>query len=563
MRKNNKAVIYQLFPRLFTNTNPSNICNGTMEQNGVGKMNDINALVLQSIKNLGATHIWYTGVIEHATKTDYTKYGIQSSNPHVVKGNAGSPYAIRDYYDIDPDIAVDVPNRMMEFENLVERTHHEGLKAIIDFVPNHVAREYRSDVKPPKVEDLGAADDKGMFFSPSNNFYYITGKVFAPEVDLGSGDDRYIEIPAKATGNDCFNEHPGVNDWYETVKLNYGVDPWNGSRHFSPVPSTWNKMCDILLYWASKGVDGFRCDMAHMVPVEFWHWAIAKVKASYPDVVFIAELYDVGIYHNYIHFGGFDYLYDKVNLYDRLCDIVKNGAPASNLTQCWQKIEGLQPRMLNFLENHDELRVASPQLFGSAEKAFPALIVSATMSTAPFMVYQGQELGEDAKGKMGFSGDDGRTSIFDYCAIPTLQRWYNKGDCGLLKLNNKERKIRAFYNKILRMCNAEKSISEGAFFDLMYVNYQNINPESQYLYLRHYGTETLLIAVNFDSTECSAKISVPQHAFNVMGIESGLCFMRELVSGKQKTVEFTPDSKFDLHIPPHYGVVWKIVKTAD
>lgn len=563
MRKNNKSVIYQLFPRLFTNTNPSNICNGTIAQNGVGKMNDINLLVLRSIKNLGATHIWYTGVIEHATKTDYTEYGIQSSNPHVVKGNAGSPYAIRDYYDIDPDIAVDVPNRMKEFESLVERTHHEGLKVIIDFVPNHVAREYLSDAKPTNVEDLGAADDKGMFFSPSNNFYYITGKAFAPEVYLGSGDDRYVEMPAKATGNDCFNEHPGVNDWYETVKLNYGVDPWNGSRHFSPVPSTWNKMCDILLYWASKGVDGFRCDMAHMVPVEFWHWTITKVKASYPDVIFIAELYDEGIYRNYIHYGGFDYLYDKVNLYDRLCDIVKYGAPASCLTQCWQKIDGLQPHMLNFLENHDELRVASPQLFGSAEKAFPALIVSATTSTAPFMLYHGQELGEDAKGEMGFSGDDGRTSIFDYCAIPTLQRWYNKGDCGLLKLNNKERKIRAFYKKILRMCNTEKSISEGAFFDLMYVNFQNINPERQYLYLRHCATETLLIAVNFDSAECSAQICVPQHAFDVMGIESGLCFMKELVSGKQKTTEFAPDCNFELHIPPHYGVVWKIVKTAD
>ncbi len=560
MNKNNKAVIYQLFPRLFTNTNAANVFNGTIEQNGVGKMNDIDSTVFRALKNFGVTHVWYTGVIEHATKTDYKKYGIKSSNPHVVKGNAGSPYAIRDYYDIDPDIAVDVTNRMQEFIHLVTRTHSEGLKVIIDFVPNHVAREYHSDAKPPQVEDLGATDNQGMFFSPSNNFYYITDKAFAPEIDLGNGDDRYVEMPAKATGNDCFNEHPGVNDWYETVKLNYGVDPWNGSHHFFPTPSTWEKMCQILLFWASKGVDGFRCDMAHMVPVDFWHWAIAKVKSVYPDVIFIAELYDVNLYDNYIHYGGFDYLYDKVNLYDRLCGIVKYGASASSLTECWQRIDGLQSHMLNFLENHDEQRVASVQMFGSPEMAFPALIVSATMSTAPFMIYQGQELGEPAKGAMGFSGDDGRTSIFDYCSIPSLVRWYNNGNCGLQKLNNKERKIRAFYSKILRMCSQEKSISEGAFFDLMYVNYHRINPERQYLYLRHYESETLLIAVNFDTEDCSAHISIPQHAFTILGIESGVRFMKELVSGKQKTAKFSPDSDFELRIPPHYGVVWKIMK---
>ena len=560
MRKNNKLVIYQMFPRLFTNTNVSNTFNGSIEQNGVGKINDIDGKVLESLKDLGVTHMWYTGVIEHATKTDYTQYGIQSSNPHVVKGNAGSPYAIRDYYDIDPDIAVDVPNRIHEFENLVNRTHDNGMKVIIDFVPNHVAREYHSDAKPSGVEDLGATDDKGMFFSPSNNFFYITGKEFAPNVDLGQGNDRYLEFPAKATGNDCYNEHPGVNDWYETVKLNYGVDPWNGCHHFSPIPSTWQKMCDILLYWASKGVDGFRCDMAHMVPVDFWHWAIAKVKEAYPSVVFIAELYDVGIYHNYIHYGGFDYLYDKVNLYDRLCEIVKYGASASALTECWQRVDGLQDHMLNFLENHDEQRVASSQLFGSAEKAFPALLVSATMSTSPFMVYQGQELGENAAGAMGFSGDDGRTSIFDYCSIPTLVRWYNNGNCGIQKLNNKERKIRAFYKKVLRLCNGEKAISEGAFFDLMYVNYHNLNPNKQYLYLRHYENETLLIAVNFDSQDATVYADIPQHAFDFLKIDSGTYFMKELISGKQKTVEFSSNAKFELHIPAHNGVVWKIVK---
>lgn len=557
---NNKAIIYQLFPRLFTNTNVTNAFNGTIEQNGCGKMNHITDPVLESLKDLGVTHIWYTGVIEHATKTDYSQYGIASSNKHIVKGNAGSPYAIRDYYDIDPDIAEDVPHRMQEFESLVKRTHAKGIKVIIDFVPNHVAREYHSDAKPKSVDDLGATDNKGMFFSPSNNFFYITDKEFSPSVDLGNGGDRYTEFPAKATGNDCFNEHPGVCDWYETVKLNYGIDPWNGCHHFSPIPSTWQKMCDILLFWASKGVNGFRCDMAHMVPVDFWHWAIAKVKEAYPGVIFIAELYDVGIYHNYIHCGGFDYLYDKVNLYDQLCQIVKYSSPASSLTECWQRIDGMQDHMLNFMENHDEQRVASSQLFGNPELAFPAVLVSATMSKSPFMIYQAQELGENAAGAIGFSGDDGRTSIFDYCSIPPLVRWYNHGKCGLQKLNNAERKIRAFYKKVLRLCNSEMAIAKGAFFDLMYVNHENLNPERQYLYLRHFENETLLIAANFGSADVSVYVDIPQHAFDFLKIHSGTYFMRELISGKQKTVAFSPDSKFELHIPAHYGVVWKIVE---
>ena len=558
MTNKSKIIVYQLFPRLFTNTNLNPVLNGTIAENGVGKMNDINSNVLKSLRDLGVTHVWYTGVVQHASTTNYTAYGIPKSNPHVVKGNAGSPYAISDYYDVDPDIAVDVKHRMEEFDALVKRTHDSGLKVVLDFVPNHVARQYRSVAKPDGVEDLGATDDKGMFFAPQNNFYYITGKPFSPSVDMGEGDERYEEFPAKATGNDCFSECPGVNDWFETVKLNYGVDPWNGSKHFSPIPSTWNKMCDILMFWASKGVDAFRCDMVHMVPVEFWHWAIAKVKTAYPDVIFIAELYDTGIYHTYIYDGGFDYLYDKVNLYDKLCAIVKHQDAAAALTECWQRVEGVQGRMLNFLENHDELRVASAQQFGDAELAYPALIASATMSTAPFMLYQGQELGEDAKGATGYSGDDGRTSIFDYTSMPQVVKWYNEGKCSIHKLNNKTRRIRAFYTKVLKMCNSEQAISQGAFFDLMYVNYQHLNPKHHYLYLRHFGNETLLIALNFSNEEAHLEVDIPQHAFECLGMQSGVFFMKELLSGKQKTVEFSATAKFRLHIPVHNGVVWKI-----
>ncbi len=349
-----------MLPRLFSNANRACVPGGTIMQNGCGKLNDITPKVLRAIRGLGTTHVWYTGVIEHAHCSDYTRYGIRRDNPHIVKGQAGSPYAIKDYYDIDPDLAVDVPARMAEFEALVERTHAEGMKVIIDFVPNHVARQYESDVKPEGVKDLGDGDDHTLFFGRDNNFYYIPRQQFAPSVNLGEGADEYVEFPAKASGNDCFTAFPGEYDWYETAKLNYGVDYGDWSRHFDPIPDTWHKMLDILKFWASKGIDGFRCDMAHMVPVEFWRWAIAQVKEASAGVVFIAEIYEVGLYRPYID-AGFDYLYDKVNLYDTLRAVETGHVSAAAITSCWQTVGDIMPHMLNFLENHDEQRFASAQ----------------------------------------------------------------------------------------------------------------------------------------------------------------------------------------------------------
>lgn len=553
-----KPIIYQLFPRLFTNTCDACVPNGTIEQNGVGKMNKINDKVLQSIKELGVTHIWYTGVIEHATKTDYSTYGINRDNPHVVKGNAGSPYAIKDYYDIDPDIAEDVPNRMKEFEALVKRTHDNGMKVIIDFVPNHVARQYHSDVKPHGIEDLGVGDDPNMMFAPNNNFYYITRQIFHPQFDLGTGNDAYFEFPAKATGNDCFSAFPSVNDWYETVKLNYGVDYGNGSRHFDPIPDTWFKMVNILRFWASKGIDAFRCDMVFMVPVEFWGWAIPLVKEKYPDIKFIAEIYDVALYRDYISIGHFDYLYDKVSLYDTLRGVQCCNISAASITNCWQTVDGINDHMLNFLENHDEQRFASKQYAGDAEIVTPSLVVSATISRAPMMIYQGQELGEKAEDAEGFSGHDGRTTIFDYWSIPTVRRWYNNGKCNTKLLSDKEIQLRKLYQKILTMCNTEKAISEGEFFDLMYVNYGNVNPHRHYTYLRHIGDETLLIAVNFGNESADINIDIPPHAFDYLKIQQGEYQGKELLSNKKDKFTLASNIPFHTNIEPFNAVVWKL-----
>ena len=553
---NKKTIIYQLLPRLFTNSCDHCVVNGSKRQNGCGKMNDITKAVLNKIRDMGITHVWYTGVIRHALKTQYS--GIPSCNPYIVKGNAGSPYAITDYYDIDPDIAVRVKNRIGEFQRLVARTHEVGMKVIIDFVPNHVARQYHSIAKPENVEDLGATDNKDIAFSPMNNFYYMPGQQFAPSIDLGQGDEFYYEKPAMATGNDCFHPYPGVNDWYETVKLNYGIDYATGQRHFSPIPSTWHKMRDILLYWAQMGVDGFRCDMAHMVPVEFWNWVISQVKEQFPGLIFIAELYDVGIYRDYIFNGHFDYLYDKVSLYDTLRAVVTGNARAAAITGCWQAVEGIGDHMLNFLENHDEQRIASSEFAGDATRALPALVVATTISRAPFMVYHGQELGEPARDAEGFSGRDGRTTIFDYWSVDTLRRWYNGGKCDTARLTSEERQLRRFYKKLLRLCNSEKAIAQGEFYDLMYVNGDSLNCDKVYAYYRHCKGERLLIVANFNDLDETVHLNTPQHAFQVMGMEPGTYRCKELLSGSDMSLHVVPSEPATFVVPARNAVIIKL-----
>ena len=556
-----KQIIYQVFPRLLTNTCTNCVPNGTIAQNGSGKMNRITDKVLASIKELGVTSVWYTGVIEHATKTDYTDQGIvPADNPHVVKGQAGSPYAIKDYYDIDPDIAESVPDRMAEFEALVARTHDAGLEVIIDFVPNHTARRYHSDAAPAGVEDFGAHDDTNYFFKASNNYYYITRQLFAPSIDLGTGKKAYVEFPAKVTGDDCVSAFPDCNNWYETVKLNYGRDLGDGSTHFDPIPDTWFKMLNILRFWASKGVDAFRCDMVFMVPLEFWQWAIPNVKDRFPHVKFIAEIYDVNLYRDFIHLGGFDYLYDKVNLYDTLRGIQCHNFSAATITNCWQTVEGIQHHMLNFLENHDEQRFGSRFYAGDPAKVIPSLVVSSMISTGPMMIYAGQELGEQATDSEGFSGYDGRTTIFDYWSVPTLRRWYNEGNPDGSQLTPRERWLRSRYASILQLCNSEKAISQGRFYDLMYVNYENptLNPHRQYVFLRSFDGETLLIAVNFGAESCDLAINIPLHALEMLNIPQGTVEARELLSGQRDTKQLSADQPFRTMIPPSEAVVWKI-----
>jgi glycosidase len=567
-KSSGKIVIYQLMTRLFGNKKTTNTPYGTIEENGVGKFNDINPTALKSLHALGITHVWYTGVLEHAVLTDYTKYGIPLDDADVVKGRAGSPYAIKDYYDVNPDLASDVNSRMTEFEHLIERTHAEGLKVIIDFVPNHVARSYKSDKKPAGVKDLGETDDKNVAFSASNNFYYLPGQSFqvpAGYKPLGGGtfptlDGKFDETPAKVTGNDQFTASPGVNEWFETVKLNYGVDIQNGRRtFFDPVPDTWVKMKDILLFWADKKVDGFRCDMAEMVPVEFWSWAIPIVKAQHPKIIFIAEIYNPAQYNNYIHTGKFDFLYDKVQLYDTLRLLVQGKAKTHDIHSIRQTQEGIHQNMLHFLENHDEQRIASPYFAGDPWKAVPAMVVSATLDSGPVMIYFGQEVGEPGAGTKGFQGDDGRTTIFDYWGVPEHQKWMNGGKFDGDSLSLEQKQLRLFYSDLLNLASKNPALVAGEYIDLTASNIAAGNFTDQvHAFLRFSGEERLLILTSYNAAEQVVKVQIPREAFQQAGLDPAGSYIARDLLWREAEVGFDQNLTFELKLKPYSSFIFKI-----
>ncbi len=479
-----KPVVYQVFTRLFGNKNTTNKPWGSIEENGVGKFSDFTDKALQGIKQLGVTHIWYTGVLHHDVIRDYTSYGISIDDPDVVKGRAGSPYAVKDYYSVNPDLANDPSNRLKEFEDLIQRTHNNGMQVIIDIVPNHLARNYQSLAKPAGVADFGDDDDTGVEYARDNNFYYVVGQPFqVPEPlngyqPLGGeshplADNRFDELPAKWTGNGARKAQPHFHDWYETVKVNYGVKP-DGSYDFprlpeqymqkdyrqhalfwrdKDVPDSWKKFKHITHYWLDKGVDGFRYDMAEMVPVEFWSYLNSSIKTKYPDAFLLAEVYNPSLYRQYLQLGKMDYLYDKVGFYDTLKGVMQGKIAAKKLHSVHNQVEDIAPHMLHFLENHDEQRIASEPFagkVGGAQMGMPAIVTSSLISRSPTLIYFGQEVGEDASEDLGF-GDPSRTSIFDYGGVPSHQRWMNYGKFDGGQLSESERQLREFYLKVLNI----------------------------------------------------------------------------------------------------------------
>ena len=468
-------IIYQLLPRVF----------GATSKKRCGTFADLNDKAIERIKSLGVSHIWLTGVIRHS--------GSGETNPAVTKGEAGSPYAITDYYDIDPNIADKKAERMAEFEKTVERIHAHGLKVIIDLVPNHVAREYKGE--------FGKNDDKNVTFSPKNNFYYCPGQKF---VAPSQNAQEYIEVPAKASGNDVFSPSPSPNDWYDTVKLNYGIDYRDGSRHFNPIPDTWHKMLDIIKFWCSKGVDGFRADMAEMVPVEYWRWVIAEVRKAF-QVTMIAEIYQPQLYQSYVE-AGFDYLYDKVGLYNTLENIYRYSQRVDTISDVWKNLNGLDDKMLRFMENHDEVRLASRFFMNDAEKAYPFVALTALMNRGPFMLYNGQEYGEKAE-----ESDNGRTSIFDYTYLRSMN---------VKKAKQKAFSTMEFYRDLLNFRESHSAIMQGNFYDLMWANpwYNNFDPQYVYAFLRYHVNDKLLIVINFNLNESrNVTVTIPEDARQLIG----------------------------------------------
>ena len=556
-----KIIIYQLLPRLFGNSTENCVAGGTIQQNGCGKFNDITKEALCAIRGLGATHVWYTGIIEHTTKTSYETYGIPCDHPAIVKGEAGSPYAIKDYYDTDPDLAVDVKNRREEFKELIARTHETGLKVIMDFIPNHVARHYHSDNTPAGTYSFGEFDDKEVFFAGHNNFYYLGNQQYGCNLDAKEGaDEEYCEAPLRATGNDCFGS-PSRNDWYDTVKLNYGIDYRTGNRQFSPVPNTWVKMLKILQYWASQGIDGFRCDMVEMTPVEFWNWAVPKIKELFPGIIFIGEIYQPHIYRSFINDGGFDYLYDKVGLYDTLRAVMNGQCSANEISNTLQSTADIRNNMLTFLENHDEQRIASDFFAANAERALAAFIVSTTIDSQPFMLYAGQELGERGMDKEGYSGVDGRTTIFDYWSVETLRRWKGDGSYSGEMLTEEEKSLQAFYAHILNLCNNNEALREGTYYGLQYANQHSADYDSNhiYSYLRGTDKELILIVTNFSDSDKECKVTIPEEAFAYFSAECNSKNQKavELISGKTMELPFNPLDKISVTVPANNGVILK------
>ena len=552
-----KPIIYQMLPRLWGNDKIRPKKNGTLTDNGTGKFSDIDDATLKYLKWLGCSHVWYTGVLRHSTQA--SEDGCIPSHPQFVKGKAGSPYAICDYYDVNAYLADNPDDRMTEFEQLIKRTHYNGLKLILDFVPNHVSRDYGKVNPVPGHPVLGSDDDKTVHWKSENDFFYYTGQALTLPTPCPKGMKPYHEMPAMATGNNCYTPEPGINDWYETVKINYG------DQH----TATWDKMADIIDFWASKGVDGFRCDMVELVPPQFFTWLIRKTKEKYPSLIFIAEVYKKELYRKYIKEVGFDYLYDKSGLYDTLRTVVEknvndNGMPvelwqsATGITRNWQFLSDLQPYMLNFLENHDEQRYTSDFFGKDNSNAFAPLFVSLYLNTAPFMIYFGEEVGEKGMDEEGFSGKDGRTTIFDWWSIGSVRRlrkvirngeYESMSPSKLTKAGMKPEEAAFFcrFAQAMRFAASDEAVRRGTTYDLCYCNYSSdgFNKDKHFVFLRDFEEHTLLIAANFSQSECRMNITIPSHAFEWMGIPV--------------TESVYPGSVIEITVPPMDAAVLQIV----
>ena len=588
-----KPVVYQVFTRLFGNTKTTNKPWGTIEENGVGKFSDFDDKALDGIRELGTTHIWYTGVSHHAVIRDYTDFGIGNDDPDVVKGRAGSPYAVKDYYNVNPDLADDPANRLAEFEALITRTHAHGMKVIIDIVPNHVARSYTSISKPEGVEDFGDSDDTSVEWARDNNFYYVVGEDFRVPVSpdgyrpLGGNehslaDGKFAETPAKWTGNGSRAAQPRFDDWFETVKVNYGVRPdgshafdrlpeaarnWSIEEHAAfwadkDVPDSWIKFRQIVSYWLDKGVDGFRYDMAEMVPVEFWSYLNSSIKVANSDAFLLAEVYNPAEYRNYLQLGRMDYLYDKVGFYDTLKPIMQGKASTDTLAPVHAEVLDIEEHMLHFLENHDEQRIASPDFAGDADRGRPAMVVSALISRSPTMLYFAQEVGAPGDGDAGF-GDPTRTTIFDYWGVPSHQRWMNDGAFDGGQLSEEEKDLRDFYRRLMSF-SASSTALTGDYTEIHSFNRAEDNGaynDKVFSFVRWKDSDRLVVISNFDAhAGHDLEVRIPEPIIAAWQLSDGRYMLDEQLYRRNRAQLIVDNgvSMLRIALPPLGSAVLKV-----
>ncbi len=573
MSESKRPVIYQVLPRLFGNINETRKPGGTIEENGCGKFADFNDVALGELKKFGVTHLWLTGVHEQASGTSFP--GRPADPPDILKGKAGSPYAIRDYFDVCPDYALDPAKRIDEFKALLKRCESHGLKVMIDFVPNHVARSYASDVRPDM--SFGNDDDHSKFFEWDNNFFYVQpwqaegepplklptagmqgcSGLFEPETDF-----------VRVTGNNAITFSPNINDWYETVKLNYGHDFTKGrdtsdlpgpDAKPEEVPDTWRKMDEVFAHWQAMGVAGFRVDMAHMVPMEFWKWMITRARERDAGTYIFGEAYDgdpakltEGNVLDALLDAGFDAVYDDpvydscMGLYDDFAGGYKWANDLDGLTFTGDRFHA----SLRYAENHDEVRLATPREWAGLgmKVGRPVSAVMFGMGRGPLMVYHGQEVGEPAMGAEGFGGNDGRTSIFDYWSMPEFQKWVNGGKFDGDRLSDDQKALRTWYARLLEVVK-QPAFSEGDFYGLNHANKENpafgrVGDESVsghwlYAYLRRdeKSGQAFLVVANFHGSETlkGVRIQIPEDALRWLGDRKGALQFEEKLAGEWKS----------------------------
>ncbi len=541
-----RPVIYQLFVRHFSNFCRGGLLSGSKEQNGCGTFEGINDAALEQIAAGGFTHIWLTGVLRHATQTDYSAQGLPASDALICKGIAGSPYAVRDYYDLDPDLATDVDSRWEEWAALIARIRHWGMVPMIDLIANHVARDYDSAHFPEK--QLGRHDNVHSFFAYDNAFYYM--QQGEPPLILPQGVYEPEKEVGRVTGNNAAIWHPSAFDWYETVKLNYGIDYHGGTAAADSlpgimanevhVPATWRAMDDIVAFWQEQGVGGFRCDMAHMVPMPFWRWLIARARLRDEQCLLVAEGYNdhmklsAGDVHDALLDAGFHGVYDA-HSYEQLRQLYEGGRWANDLDACHQSNSRRFSGGVRYLENHDEVRLAAPDHWGGVGESIleASMVAQYASSAGPVLFYNGQALGERAEGPTGYGGDNGRTSIFDYTCLPQLQAWASEGRFDGAALTKKQRENMLVTSRLLCLLQ-DPALSGGEFYGLNWANKGSVgfgrvvgeqsSGHYHYAFLRHHRSarRSMLILCNlapdgvamenFELGEPGVQLRLPEEA---------------------------------------------------